>query len=217
MFNLIDIASAETMFGKLIHNNRCQHHAIELLSLLLKEAIMENKNSESEWVKQASNLLNTQDAPMEIPNEKVENYSAPIIASDATIGEEVSEAELSRHFGEKLDQKDKPEVDLSEKDPFKDMSLEQIKAWERTQDNSNDIYKVKARVQNHVSYTGGSLTGVGEMLCNSYVHVLMSLYEFSGKIKDSTTRQELINIVKKSESMPADLIAAISKNVKAKK
>lgn len=106
---------------------------------------------------------------------------------------------------------------MSEKEPFKNMTLEQIEEWERKQENANDIWKVKSRVQNLASgISGGNLTAVGTMMVNSFVHVVKDLYDFAETIPDKSLRIALIERVRKHESMPGTLIAAASAGVKSK-
>jgi hypothetical protein len=132
---------------------------------------------------------------------------------EASFGEELSENDIASHFNERP-RKKKSGVDLSEKTPFKYMTLEQINEWERKQDNSNDIYKVKARVSNLARGSGASLTPVGEALCNSFVHVLKSLYDFAETIPDKSLRISLIEKIKSNEGMPGTLIAAMGVKTK---
>lgn len=143
--------------------------------------------------------------------------NANINEREKALGEELSEADIARMFGEKTKKKLTNGVDLSAKEPFKGMSIEQIEEWEQKQDNSNDIYKVKARVSNLAAATGGSLTAVGEMMVNSFVHVVKDLYDFADTIQDKSLRIQLIERVKKHEGMPGALIDATKSGVKIKK
>ncbi len=136
---------------------------------------------------------------------------------EASFGGEMSEEDIEKMFNERPKRKKKDRVDLSDGKPFKNMSLEEIEDWESKQNNSNDIYKIKARVANLARSGGGSLTAVGEMLCNSFVHVAKDLYEFADTISDKSLRIQLIERIRKHEGMPAQLIAATAVNVKVKK
>lgn len=89
---------------------------------------------------------------------------------------------------------------------IEDMTLEELKALEFQQDNSNDLYKVKARVANLARNGTLSLTPVGEMLVNSYVHVLLDLYGFAESITDENVKIQLINKIRSHEDMPGKLI-----------
>lgn len=100
--------------------------------------------------------------------------------------------------------------DDSEKQ-IEDMSIDELKEWEEKQDNSNDIYKIKARVANLARGGGASLTPVGEMLCNAFVHVAKDLYDFAETISDPAVKAKLIELIRKHENMPANLIAATTK------
>lgn len=137
--------------------------------------------------------------------------------TESKFGEELSESELERMFGEKKKPRLKKGVDLEEVNPFHNMTLEEINKWEAEQNNSNDIYKVKARVANLARSSGGSLTPVGEMMVNTFVHVVMDLYAFADTIPDKEMRIKLIERVRKHEGMPGTLIDAATAGVRNKK
>lgn len=137
--------------------------------------------------------------------------------TEGKFGEELSETDLAKHFGEKSKKNKKDKVDMSKKDPFKGMSLEEIEEWESKQDNSNDIYKVKARIVNLARGSGASLTPVGEMMCNTFVHVVKDLYDFAETIPDKSLRITLIERIRKHESMPGTLINAAGAGVRNNK
>lgn len=131
--------------------------------------------------------------------------------SKYTFDDDMSEEELAAHFNEV------PPKKVEEKQPI-DMSVEEVKEWEKQQDNSTDIYKVSARVKN-IARDGGraSLTDVGEMLCNTYTHVMKAFYDFADKIKDEQTKRDLIELIRKHEDMPGNFIAATRSNIKKRK
>jgi hypothetical protein len=129
--------------------------------------------------------------------------------TEENLGEPWTPEELARHFGEPPPKKAKKEKE------FSSMTLEEIKEWEMQQANSNDIYKISARVKNLARQDGlASLTSVGESLCNTYTHVLKALYDFAETISDREVKVRLINVIRNQESMPANFIAAIHANVK---
>lgn len=140
--------------------------------------------------------------------------NANITEREKVFGAEMTEEEIAGMFREKGKKKPKDGVDMSAKDPFKNMTLEEITEWERKQENSNDIYKVKARVANLARGAGASLTPVGEMMVNSFVHVVKDLYDFAETIPDKSLRIAIIERIRKHEGMPGNLIAATSANVK---
>lgn len=131
-------------------------------------------------------------------------------------GEEMSETDLALHFREPLKKSNKKKVDLSKKRPFKGMTEEEIVEWEKAQDNATDLYKIKARVANLARDGGATLTPQGEMLANTFVHVLKALYDFAGKLEDKPTRIALTELIKKQENMPAQLIKAAGVGVRVK-
>src|SRR6202453_167004 len=105
---------------------------------------------------------------------------------------------MARHFHEKRQTKKTKESEKT----LKEMSIEEIEEWERAQDNSNDIYKIKARIANLARGPGMSLTPQGEILCNSFVHMLKEMYDFADKIEDKPTKIQLISIIRNQESVP---------------
>ena len=144
--------------------------------------------------------------------------SAKLSEMEKGFGEELSEDELAKHFSERPKKAKKDGVDMSAKEPFKGMSLDEIEAWEAKQQNSNDIYKIKGRVQNlAVGISGGNLTAVGEMMVNSFVHVVKDLYDFADTIHDKSLKIALTERIRKHESMPGTLISAASAGVKVAK
>jgi hypothetical protein len=144
--------------------------------------------------------------------------SAKLSEMEKGFGEELSEEELARHFNDRPKSKKVNGVDMSKKEPFKGMTLDEIESWEAAQQNTNDIYKIKGRVQNlAVGISGGTLTAVGEMMVNSFVHVVKDLYDFADTIQDKSLKIELTERIRKHESMPGTLISAASSGVKVAK
>lgn len=92
---------------------------------------------------------------------------------------------------------------------------EEVEKWEEEQLNSSDIYRIAARVKNLARGTGASLTSAGEALCNSYVHIFKDLYDFAETIPDPY-KGNLIELVRKHEGTPANLIAALGSGVRKK-
>jgi hypothetical protein len=149
---------------------------------------------------------------------------AQISAKESSFGEEMSEAELARQFGEKvtvttkrkkLKEMTKAEIDVMPLDQLGQL-VEEAENDERLEDSSTDIYKIKARVANLARESGGVLTAQGEGLCNSYTHVLKALYDFAAEIQDPTTRVRLIQLIRHQESMPGTVIAAAGAGVRTK-
>lgn len=121
-----------------------------------------------------------------------------------------TEEELAEHFGEPPPKKKKLEKEVSS------MSSEEIKEWESKQENSNDIYKLSARIKNLARQGGlASLTPVGESLCNVYTHVLKAFYDFAESLPDKEVKIKLVELTRKHETMPGDFISAMHANVKS--
>lgn len=117
--------------------------------------------------------------------------------------------EMAKQFGE-----GKPETEKTLPD-FSVMTKAEVEEWEAKEYNSNDIYRIKARVQNFVAQDGGMLTPVGQILCNTFVHMARDLYNCAETLPEPY-RTQIADIVRKHESMPANVIAA-SKNIGRKK
>jgi hypothetical protein len=132
---------------------------------------------------------------------------------ESSFGQEMSEEDLAKYFDQPVQATEPKEVP---KEP--DFStLEKIKEFEDAQDNSTDIYKIAARVKNLARGPGISLTPQGEMLANTYTHILKSFYDFAEKIEDKKIKQELIELIRSKEGMPGDLIAAAGVGVNKKR
>lgn len=237
----IDTTTVEKFFGHLVAHTRAQSQINDAAFILLRAAMEEMGMEDTDWYPEAKQLMKFReklkiDHENRLFNEKNGladkiNQPLPSFGVDGTItdpelnkklddvesgfGGEMSEEDLAAHFKEKPKKKSKDGIDLSEKTPFKNMSIDEIEAWERKQENSNDIYKIKARVQNlAVGISGGNLTPVGTMMVNSFVHVVKDLYEFAETVQDKSLRIELIERIKRHETMPGTLIAAASSGVK---
>lgn len=143
--------------------------------------------------------------------------NARLNKQEESFGEEMSEEEIARMFNEKHTKKLIDGIDMTKKNPFKGMTLQEITNWEEKQNNSNDLYKIKARIQNLVATAGGSLTSAGEMVVNSFVHVVKDLYEFANTVSDKELKIELIERIRKHENMPATLMSALNGGVRMNK
>lgn len=129
---------------------------------------------------------------------------------ESEFGAPWTEEELARHFNEP------PPVKKKTK-PLKDMTAEEIVAMEVAQDNSNDIYKISARVKNLARFGGASLTPQGEALCNTYTHVLKAFYTFAETMTNQEEKDKFMQLIRKHEDMPSNLIAAAGVGVKTSK
>jgi hypothetical protein len=126
---------------------------------------------------------------------------------------EMSEEEVAALFQTQVPE---PKAKKKKLKPLNKMSMEEIEEWERQQDNSNDIYKVQARVKNAASRAvKANLTPQGIMVCNTFVHMLKLLYDFAATVDDKDTRIKLTNLVKSQEDMPASLISALNAGVRS--
>ncbi len=127
-----------------------------------------------------------------------------------TFGVEMTEEELASHFQE-------PKPKKKKEKPIHKMTLEEIESWEKAQDNSNEIYKLSARIKNLArSGAGANLTPAGDVLCNSYTHVMKSFYNFAETIQDKDLKIKLHDLVRANEGVPAQIIAALGAGVRTK-
>lgn len=134
-------------------------------------------------------------------------------AMEAEFGEELSERDIAKFFKEKIPKKkEKKEKGLNK------MSLKEIESWEKAQDNSNDIYKVSARIKNLARQgAGANLTPAGDVLCNSHTHLIKAFYDFAETVEDKETKMKLVNLIRSNEGMAANVISALGSGVSIKK
>lgn len=211
---------AETV-TRMVEHNRGQLAVISRMSTLLEEAMDREGDADCEWYLESETVLkdlNTLRVYHEsrIFNENNGHYEPKAAAEifregpEVDDGGEMSEDELSRLFKEKRNNK-KPKESVK---PLNKMSLEEIEDWESAQDNSNDIYKIKARIANLARGPGMSLTAQGDILCNSFVHVCKALYEFANGLTVPEEKIQLIALIRAQESVPGTIIAAAGAGVK---
>lgn len=77
----------------------------------------------------------------------------------------------------------------------------------------NGIYQVAGRIKNHVSFAGFPMTPNGEMICNTYAHMLFAFYQFALTLPEDK-RVALEAICKSQEEGAAGLIAAGHRQVR---
>lgn len=224
-YPLDDQTFAENL-TRFLEHNKGQIAVIDNLKTLLEEAMDREGDADCDWYKESEQVLKDLHALKMYHdsrrfNEGNGHYEPKEAAAeifsdgqpDAPEGGEMSEAELARMFKEKRSNKEVKKLGKS----LKEMSLEEIEDWESAQDNSNDIYKIKARIANLARGPGMALTPVGEILCNSFVHMLKSLYDFADTIQDKPLKIQLIAIIRNQESVPGTIIAAAGAGVKKEK
>lgn len=214
----------------LLHD-REQRAQIQTLKQFVMEAMQFEGAAETAWFEDVQDFLNeswkianeqegarfnrsnghkiprSYETPAEIVKRVADASESDFEEKKSSSSEEMTEEDLGAHFG--TTPTPKPRKDRLRK-PLSKMSVEELddlqKAEEEAADNSNDIYKVKARVANLARMNGVVLTPQGEMLVNTYVHSLLALYSFAESIKDKGTREALIKVIRAQESMPANLI-----------
>lgn len=237
----LDAKAIEDFSQDILQHNRAQLTLIGDLAELLRtamECVDEEDADDNPWLDDADDLLRTlstrkvdyenhrfnqrngynikSNSPYVAPGTYIGNID-PIKENELNHAEQefgppMTEEELAEHFGETP-----PRKKREKKKKFHKMSLQEIEDWEKAQDNSNDIYKVSARVKNLARGGGAVLTPAGDMLCNTFTHVVKALYDFAETIEDKNTKIKLIETIRKQEGMPASLVAASSAGVKVKK
>lgn len=227
----LDRKGIEDIVGDFLNHNEAQSTLIRELSFYLGTALTwlgdPDEFEDSDWLTKAKKL--TED--LQIRQRDFDNFRfdqenghnvaeiSPYKAMNPNLeselnkieeefGEAMSEEDLAKHFNEPIMKKKKSKS-------IKSMDLEEIDQWEKEQDNSNDIYKVSARVKNLArAGAGANLTPVGEMLTNTYVHVLKSFYDFAENLEDKEVKIKLVNLIRANEGMPGTFIAATGAGVK---
>jgi len=131
-------------------------------------------------------------------------------AAERDFGYAWTEEELAKHFGEA------PPVSKPKKKPLHEMTIDEIESAEKAEDNSNDIYKISARVKNLARGGNANLTPMGDMLCNSYTHVLKAFYAFAETL-NQPAKDALVLLIRKHEDMPGNVISAAGVGVKTRK
>lgn len=207
----LDDEGIESITKDLLQSHLAQQKTIEKLSNQLSKAISYIENDE--WYEETTTLIkNIHVRNIDFANlrfNQQNGYKTEEISPYLEGGHDtpMTEEELAKHFGEVLPKKKKVQ-DVSK------MTLEEITEWESKQENSNDIYKVAARIKNLARDGKANLTPVGEMLCNTFVHVLKSFYDFAETISDKEIKIKLIELTRKQEAMPGNFIAAAHSGVK---
>lgn len=87
--------------------------------------------------------------------------------------------------------------------------LDEHELAEKERLESTDIYKISARIRNHVSALL-SLTPIGIIFCNEFTHVMKELYDFGDSLEKSK-KNELRTILKRAEKMPSKVIELANK------
>lgn len=212
----------------LVQHDKSQNLLIQKMSDLLSEAMDREGDSDCEWYNETEGLLkdlhalkmyhesrrfNEDNLRMQTGDTSTKSMVGILNENSLPESEgEMSEDDLAKLFKEKRSTKKKEVVK-----PLSKMTLEEIEEWESKQDNSNDIYKIKARVANLARGPGVSLTPQGEMLCNTFTHVLKALYDFTETIEDKDLKINLIKVIRNQEGMPGVLISAAGAGVKNSK
>src|SRR5581483_1815949 len=110
--------------------------------------------------------------------------------SNESEGTPMSASELAEHFGQEVPKEKPPE--------------------------KHGIYEINARVKNLARGSGGSLTPVGDMLCNTYTHVLKDFYNFAETLPEPH-KTIMLALISRHEDMPLNVIAAAVVGVNRKK
>lgn len=235
----LDGQAIQDIVKDILQHNIAQLTIIQKLETLLQDAVDSTEDEDQEWYQDAEEMLQSFRArKTEYENHRfnqsnghnlsqnspgIEVPPLPAVAANAVIdplkeaqlnaleaGEgEMDEAEVAKIFNEKPPKKKKEKS-------FKKMSLEEIEDWEKAQDNSNDIYKVSARVKNLArAAVKGNLTQQGDMVVNMFTHLFKSFYDFAETVSDKETKIKLIEMTRKQEELPGSLLSALGSGVRA--
>lgn len=211
------------VFNQLLEHNRAQSELVNRLADYLKQALtyVEEDCDDDTWFEETEMLLkNIHKRKIDFDNfrfdqkngHKLEDISPYAQGIEEGFGDTMTEEELARHFGEPLPKKPKKSKSIDK------MSLEEIEAWEAAQNGSNDIYKVAARMKNAARMAvQGNLTPQGEMVVNTFAHMVKAFYDFANVVSDKETQIRLTELIKKQEELPANLISALWAGVKEAK
>lgn len=102
------------------------------------------------------------------------------------IDDEMSDADIASHFGEPAPEPEKESLFPEE-----------------------DLYAIAARVKNAArEAVGFNLTPAGEALCNTHVHAIKELYEFSHTL-NVEDRARMVDLIRKQETMAANFISSV--------
>jgi hypothetical protein len=227
----LDDKGIQNIILDIVQNDKYQKELVLNLCHMLRNAMAYVEDTSQDWYGDAQKTLNeVQERRLAFENLRFDQanghkteVTSPYENAVKTTTEAIPESEfgdvwtdeeLAAHFNEPLPKKQGKAVEKS----TDKMTLEEIEEWEKKQDNSNDIYKLSARIKNLARReANNNLTNVGDMLANTYTHVLKSLYDFADTISDKETKIKLTDLLRSKESMPADFIAAVNANVKLKK
>lgn len=234
----LDARAIQDISRDLVQNDAANREVITTLAqflVLAMEDATENDIEDSDWYEDANLFLQslnkrTMDFETHRFNQKNNHFVGKVSpyedsrpmdlyqegklnAMESEFGEELSESDIAQFFKEPVIKTKKKKTKKLEK-----MSLEEIESWEKQQDNSNDIYKVSARIKNLARQgAGANLTTAGDVLCNSHTHLCKAFYDFAETIQDKDTKIKLIDLVRNNEGMVANVISALSAGVSIKK
>jgi hypothetical protein len=234
----LDAQAIEDISRDILEHDRANKRLIAELADLLSQAIIfpsEEDRDSLDWIEPAQKLLKTmyvrgtdfethrfnqknghnvkQNSPYKDTFRPIDPMAeGKLNAMEADFGEEMTEEEVARLFKEPRPKKKKKEKSLNK------MTLKEIEAWEKAQDNSNDIYKVSARIKNLARQgAGANLTPAGDVLCNSHTHLCKAFYDFAETVEDKDTKIKLMELIRINESMAANVISALGAGVNIKK
>ena len=234
----LDTQAIEEISRDLVLHQKAQELATSKLIGLLLEGMSEPGMDDTEWHEDAEKYLkelkirktdyethrfnqknghNIKEKSPYAPTPEEAGYKldpmqeAKLNAKEADFGEEMSEDDLAAHFNVPPPKKKKGKS-------LSTMSLEEINEWEAKQNNSSDIYKVSARIKNLArSACGGNLTAQGDMLVNSFTHMIKAFYDFAETIEDKDVKIKLVELARKQEEVPGSLLSALGVGVKSAK
>ena len=234
----LDNQGIEEIAHDVILHHRAQNQVIGKLIEILADAMAEG-DPDSEWYDDAQKLVKEhRQRQIDFDNHRFNQKNGHFVGERSPYAADPSERIATAPFTDEVNivessgemsadevaqifqEKEPKKIKLKKKKEKKlnKMTIEEIESWERAQDNSNDIYKVAARVKNAARMAvKGNLTAQGDMVCNTFTHLIKAFYDFAETVPDKETKVRLSQLVKKQEEAPANLICALTAGVKAPK
>lgn len=188
---------------------KMQERQVKAIKEYAAKAVVDFLSEAIVFAKLRAEVTKHDEPPIEMESDKRLDYAEEqkLNMAEEDFGTPWTEVELAKHFNEPPPPEPVPNK----------LTNGEILAQEIAQDNSNDIYKLSARVKNLARGNGMGLTPMGDVLCNTYTHVLKAFYTFAETISDQDTKDKLVRLIRTHEDMPGNVIAAAGAGVKAKK
>jgi hypothetical protein len=74
------------------------------------------------------------------------------------------------------------------------------------EERATDIYAIAARVKNLARSYDGTLTPLGDALCNSFATMFKDFYDFAERLEEPD-KTRLLDLIESKESIPSKIIS----------